>query len=179
MARMVRWIGCAAGLLLGAAVGAGGCDDESTATSTGGVGGGLLEDAGSISGLALINPTCGVGDGGTVSQDCVDCATANCSAQFVECFGADWQSSLAGGICTSFGQCVMDCDCGDNLCFNDCLAALDANVADPCRGCVVDLVACEQTHCDAQCDIDSHVDAGQGGTGVGGGNAGGHGHGSG
>lgn len=188
---MKRWIGLLTGLVVGAAVAGGGCDDdESTTTSTGAVDGGLVEDAGSISGLALINPSCGVGDGGTVSQACVDCATDNCSDDFVACFGSNWETTLAEGTCSTFGQCVMACDCGDNECFNVCLGQLDAAVGDPCRACVVDLVVCEQTHCDDVCDLSSGNDAGQGGSGQGGsgeggaasgggGPQGGHGHGSG
>ena len=174
---MKRWVGLMTGLIVGVAVANGGCDDEETTTNTGGVGGGMLEDAGSISGLALINPTCGVGDGGTVSQACVQCTTEHCSTQLDACFGGTWDSTLAGGICTSFGQCVMACDCGDNLCFNDCLQQLDANPADPCRSCVVDIVACEQTHCAVECDSNTGSDAGQGGDGQGGrGHQGGQGH---
>ncbi|MBW2525929.1 MAG: hypothetical protein JRI23_17230 [Deltaproteobacteria bacterium] len=161
---MRRWIGLMIGLGVGAALASGGCDDEETATPTAVGGGGLVADAGSISGLALINPTCGVGDGGTVSQDCVQCATDHCSAEFEACFDSSWGTTLAGGICTTFGQCVMDCDCGDNECFNVCLQQLDAATGDPCRACVVDLVVCEQAHCDTECETNTGNDAGTGGS---------------
>jgi hypothetical protein len=182
---MKRVIGLMGALVVGAVVAGGGCDDDATTTNTGGVGGGLVEDAGSINGLALINPACGAGDGGTVSQECVQCATDNCSADFEACFGTAWGTTLSGGICTTFGACVMACDCGDNTCFNGCLQQLDASTSDPCRSCVVDLVICEQTHCGDVCDLSSGSDAGQGGSTVGGGgpggsgSQGGHGHGSG
>lgn len=157
----------AVGLLVSA-----GCEDDDPVVYPG-TGGGSLADAGSISGLALINPTCGVGDGGTVSGDCVDCAQDHCSSDFADCFGADWQTDLRGGVCSDFGGCVMDCDCGDNQCFNVCLDALDQNAMDPCRSCIVDLVGCEQAHCAEECDSSEDPDAGEGGSHQGDGGPGG------
>lgn len=170
----MRFIGLLGGLGLGMLLAAIGCDDDTTPTYTttgAGTGGGMLVDAGSINGLALINPVCGAGDGGTVSQDCVNCATEYCTDEFEACFDSTWQTTLESGICSAFGQCVAACDCGDNECFNDCLQELDARTADPCRSCIVDLVACEQNHCGYVCDLASGTDAGEGGSGQGG-----HGH---
>jgi hypothetical protein len=144
----------------------------------GGVGGAggqaPVADAGSIFGLALVNPTCGTGDGGVVSSECTSCAAAACGELFVECFGAEWQTDLAGGVCTSFGQCVMGCECGDADGFRACLEALGQEPASACYECIVSLVGCEQDHCAEAC-ADSTEDAG----GVDDGGAAGHGSGSG
>ncbi len=172
--RIVGWL--VALNVVGIAAGSG-CDSDTFATtSSSGTGGNsIVEDAGSISGLALINPTCGVGDGGTVSQACVDCTAEHCESEFNACFGSDWQNDLESGICSAFGTCVENCDCGDHICFNDCLQALDANQADPCRACIINLIACELTHCESECeDLTGNPDAGTGGSTSGSGSGSGH-----
>ena len=169
--RVVSWL---AVLTLAVVTAAAGCDDDFDATpdgsGAGGSGGGLGEE-GAISGLALINPACGVGSGGTVSQACIDCTTDHCASEMTDCFGAGWQSDLQAGVCTDFGSCVSACDCGDNACFKVCLQQLDSNPTDPCRACVVDLVACEKAHCDVECEMST--DPGKGGSGSGAGSGGG------
>jgi hypothetical protein len=155
------------------------CSDDSSTDSytpaTGGSGGTTANvDAGTIYGLALVNPTCGAGDGGTVSNECTSCAADHCSADFSECFGSAWQTDLEGGECSTFGACVMACACGDRACFNLCVDELDASGSPTCRSCLADLVACEQTYCAGECSSAS-PDGGAGAAGSGG--AGAHGSG--
>lgn len=165
---------------------AGGCgesfQDTTGTSSTGGAAGQTsVSDAGTVYGLALVDPECGAGDGGVESSECTDCAKEHCADQFAECFGSSWQTDLAGGVCTTFGQCAMGCECGDAECFRDCLEALAQEPASGCYECIVALVGCEQSHCATECaeevpDGGAGGSAGSGGAGAGAmGGAAGHG----
>jgi hypothetical protein len=79
---------------------------------------------------------------------------ANCASQFAACFGPDWASDL-GGICAGFGDCVMQCNCGDPACFGVCTSNLEANPGDPCPQCVQSLLQCELGQCASECQDDS------------------------
>ncbi len=164
--RIMGWFLAINGIAIGVSAGCDSDTDSDTSTGSSGTGGGLVEDAGTISGLTLINPNCGVGDDSTVSQACVDCAAEHCEPEFNACFGSDWLNDLDNGVCSTFGACVEACDCGDNACFNVCLQDLDDNHLDPCRSCIVTLIECEQTHCAEECDdLTGNTDAGTGGSG--------------
>ena len=121
--------------------------------------GGLLDDAGSLSALEVINPVCGAGAGGE-TDGCDECVVQNCASHFSTCFGSDYATTL-GGLCASFGECVMDCDCGDPDCFGGCLSDLQAAQGDPCLDCVRDLASCELQYCEVECQDEDTRDAGR------------------
>ena len=166
----MRWTWIGLGALLGASLVAACGSDSSTDTGAIGTGGtqdsgAVLPEAGTLYGLAVINPQCGGGDGG-VSDDCLTCTSTQCASQYGACFGDAWQASLAGGACTAFGTCVMACDCGDNACFKTCLQTVTADTASACYGCLTSLFSCEQTSCGDPCaayldsDAGAHQDGG-------------------
>jgi hypothetical protein len=166
--RILSWlIGSASAAMLTAVA----CGEDFTDTSTMGTGGAggttVLAEAGTVFGLALVNPSCGAGDGGTVSGECSPCATEHCAGNLAECFGSAWQTNLEGGVCAEFGACVMACPCGDPDCFNACLSQLDVAYESACRSCVAELVECEQSNCAVEC-AGATPDGGQGGDGTGG-----------
>ena len=154
--RRIVWIVVAGlGALAGSFACSGDDGDTDLGTSgtgggTAGSGGGVIEDAGTLHGLAVVNPACGTGDGG-VDDECIACATSSCSTQFEACFASSWETSLVGGVCESFGQCVTDCGCGDNECFQACLDTIESTPGDACYGCLENLFACEQTNCSESC----------------------------
>jgi len=137
-----------------------GSDGDTSATSTEEPdGGGLLDDAGSLSGLEVLNPVCGAGAGGE-TDGCDECVINNCESHFSTCFGSDYANTL-GGLCASFGECIMDCDCGDPDCFGVCTSDLEAAQSDPCLDCVRGLASCELQHCEVECQEDDTRDAGR------------------
>lgn len=174
MRKVVIWM---SGLAIIATCIACGSSDEDADLGSGGsagvdagTGGSVLDEAGTLHGLAIVNPSCGTGDGGP-DDACITCATSSCVPEFESCFGAGWQTTLAGGTCTTFGQCVMDCDCGDNQCFRVCLADLEKDTASACYGCVTTLFTCEVTKCGDACAEeldDAGTDAGKADGGGGG-----------
>jgi hypothetical protein len=148
-------------------------DDSSTAAAgtgggTAGTGGGLVEEAGTLHGLSVVNPACGTGDGG-VGDECLSCASISCVAEYAACFDTGWQTSLVGGVCGDFGQCVVDCGCGDNVCFQACLKELEKQTEDACHGCLVNLFTCQRANCAEVCEEMVDEDGGTGAKDSGGG----------
>jgi hypothetical protein len=171
--RIPFWLGAFASTVILTAAACGDDFTGSSTTGTGGAGGtAAAGGGGTVFGLALVSPSCGSGDGGTVTSECTSCTTEHCADKLAECFGSAWQTDLEGGVCTDFGACVMACECGDPDCFNACLTQLDAAYESACRSCIAELVTCEQSYCATEC-VSATPDAGQGGTGSGG--HGGHG----
>ena len=121
-------------------------------------GGGLIDAGESLNGLQVINPSCGAGTGGE-QDECDDCVTNACSAEFEECFGSSWQTDL-GGICATFGACIQACDCGDPECFGTCSTDLENSAADSCLSCVRSLLQCEVAECDSACTDADQADGG-------------------
>lgn len=180
LGKRIVWV-LASGLIAMAAFAACGGDDDSTLEGTAGTGGGtagsggsISEEAGTLHGLAIVNPACGTGDGG-VDDDCITCASTSCVPQYEACFDTAWQTSLVGGICADFGQCVTDCGCGDNECFRACINTIEGDTANACYGCLVNLFTCEQNNCATECAEPVDEDAGVDGSpnDAGGGNEGG------
>lgn len=156
----MKWLWVAIGPLLfaGAIVSCGDDDGSSSGVGGGGGSGLLTTEAGSLNGLAVVNPACGTGDGGPV-DDCVTCTAQQCAARLDACFGTTWNTTLVGGVCQSFGQCVADCSCGSNDCFKACVAAVESSSNDPCLDCLYALFACEEAMCAAEC-LEPEEDAG-------------------
>jgi hypothetical protein len=132
------------------------------AAGAGGEGGAPLADAGSVYGLATINPECGAGDGGTTVGECTACTLGHCATELESCFGATWETTLVGGVCEDLGTCVDACACGDNACFQACLTELEASTVDPCWSCVLTLISCQQASCSAECADETEPDGGHG-----------------
>ncbi len=145
-------------------------DDFDSAAEDGSDGGGLIDAGESLSGLQVINPSCGAGTGGELDE-CDDCVMAQCAAQFEQCFGAAWQTEL-GGTCSAFGACIQACDCGDSDCFGVCSSELESNPTDPCLSCVRTLLQCEVAECESICLDADEPDAGRDGGGMNPGDAG-------
>jgi hypothetical protein len=153
------------GLVAMAGFAACGGDDEATTEGTAGTGGAtgsdgsIVEEAGTLHGLAIVNPACGTGDGG-VDDDCITCASTSCVPEYQACFDSGWQTSLVGGVCADFGQCVTDCGCGDNTCFKGCVATIESDTANACYDCLTNLFTCEQNNCASECAEPVDDDAG-------------------
>lgn len=165
LGKRFAWAVAAGSMALAAFAACGGDDDASLGGTAGtdggaaGTDGGLLEEAGTLHGLAVVNPQCGTGDGG-LDDACITCASNSCVSEYEACFDTGWQTTLVGGVCSDFGQCVTDCGCGDNECFQGCLDTLESDTSAPCYGCLVNLFTCQQNNCAEQCAEPEDEDAG-------------------
>jgi hypothetical protein len=104
----------------------------------------------SLSGLAVTSPACGTASEGQVAE-CRTCAEAQCAPNLSECFGEAYLTTLDGGVCQAFGQCVMACACGDQVCYQACLDSLSTTGPAPCTDCLGRLLSCETANCSQLC----------------------------
>jgi hypothetical protein len=129
------------------------CSEESfTSESDAGV---VATDSGdgataSLTGLAVVSPACGTDTQGRTAE-CRACAEQQCAVELAECFGATYTTTLAGGLCQTFGQCVMACSCGDQVCYQACVEAQSTTGPAACTDCLTRLLACETTQCSEIC----------------------------
>lgn len=103
---------------------------------------------GSLDGLSLTSPTCGAGSGGDL--ECRACTDQSCASAMSACFGVDYTTTLAGGVCLELGTCVAGCTCGDSDCFKVCLTQ-HASEGSPCRTCLYRVAECQHANCAFPC----------------------------
>jgi hypothetical protein len=104
----------------------------------------------SLTGLAVVSPACGTDTQGR-SADCRACAEQQCAPELTACFGDTYATTLAGGVCQTFGQCVMACSCGDQVCYQACVDAQSTNGPAACTDGLARLLACEAAQCSEIC----------------------------
>jgi hypothetical protein len=106
--------------------------------------------AASLTGLAVTSPLCGTDSQGQVAE-CRSCVEAQCAPNLAECFGDAYLSTLDGGVCRGFGQCVMACPCGDQVCYQACIESISSAGASQCTDCLGRLLSCESGSCGDVC----------------------------
>jgi hypothetical protein len=121
----------------------------------------LESGTGSLTGLAVVSPACAANSQGQV-EECRVCTEANCAQNLAVCFGDSYQTTLDGGLCQAFGQCVMACSCGDEVCFQACLDALSTTGPTACTDGLARLLSCETSSCTTACTGTAQSDAGSG-----------------
>jgi len=115
--------------------------------------------AASLTGLAVTSPLCGTDGQGQVAE-CRSCVEAQCAPNLAECFGDAYLTTLDGGVCQPFGQCVMACACGDQVCYQACVDSLSATGSSACTDCLGRLLSCETLSCGVACPGTAQSDAG-------------------
>ncbi len=78
------------------------------------------------------------------TQPCGACMASQCPAESSACFGTDWQSGVLAGACAE----LLACACVDNP-PPDC----DSLRSDACGQCEIDVGACQQQFCAAECGV--------------------------
>lgn len=92
-----------------------------------------------VCGFSLAAACAGDGGGGsedpgssrftTCRDDCTDeeyapyleCLHSKCDATYSACYGPDWQSGKASGVCAPYMRCIQRCECGDTMCIVACV----------------------------------------------------------
>lgn len=84
---------------------------------------------------------------------CMECASANCDAEYADCAGPNWKDwksgsyNYEGGKCSTFYLCIEGC-CGDETCVAGCLQDLDS----ACESCLKTGQGCKAANCADVCE---------------------------
>jgi hypothetical protein len=66
------------------------------------------------------------------------CVENACDAQFKAALGADYKNGNFSGVCASYFNCIIACNCGDNTCQGACTAQLSGD----CQTAAIALGSC-------------------------------------